>query len=265
MVIVGGLAAGAAFAAVTGVAAAATGGSAATAPSGKASAPAAPPAHPDAPGGPIGGPGPSGMPGPPGGMGLGGPGGPGGEGTITAINGSTLTLRTMNGSETVDTSSSTTYSKERLSIDFADLSIGDVVAVSGSPARSGTSSAPPPPGTGTVDASRITVVEPTFVGRVVSDSGGVLTLVGPDGQLLSVHTSSSTRYYQGTQSTTSSAVSDGTHILAEGTQTGLTSLDADVVAVAPPPPAPGQAPAPPHPPSAPPASSSDPTPPNAGE
>ncbi|GEM_PF-4518510 len=153
----------------------------------------------------------------------------------------------MNGTETVDTSSSTAYTKEMQTIKRSDLVVGDVVQVVGTPASSGSSSAstPPPPGTGTVKATQVSVIEPTFMGRVTADSNGTLTLVGPNGQLLTVSTGASTRYYKGRTRTSSSAISIGSHVTAEGAQTGLTHLNADVVAVAPPPPAPGRAPSPP--------------------
>jgi len=243
LVVIGGMAAGSGFAGVTAIASAST-----NSPStGSTVAPSI-----NGPGGASAAPGGPGRPGP--GRGhrggpdgpMGGRGGRGRGGTITAINGTTLTLRTMNGTETVDTSSSTTYTKERRTIGLSDLSVGDVVHVRKAPRSSGTSassssSAPTRPGTGTLDASRIAVVEPSLVGRVTSASNGTYTLVGKDGQLLTVSTTSSTRYYSGPSQTTSSAIPDGAHIRAEGLQDSLTHLTADVVTVAPDPPMPGQA------------------------
>ncbi len=198
---------------------------------------------------PAGGRGHRGGPGGPGGGPRGGPGGRGGGGTITAINDTTLTLRTINGTETVDTSSATTYTREHQTISFSDLSVGEIVHVRSAPAPSSSSSSstPPQPGTGMVDASQVTVVEPSLDGRVTSSSNGTYSLVGRDGQLLTVSTTSSTRYYNGTSQASSSAISDGTHIRAQGTQDSLTHLTADVISVAPNPPTPGQA-RPPTPP-----------------
>ena len=94
-------------------------------------------------------------------------GGPGGSGTVTAIDKTsspqTLTLRTETGTETVDISSTTTFTKEMQTIDLNAIALNDVVRVvpvrptSGS-APSGTT--PVTPGTGTVAASRVIVVEP---------------------------------------------------------------------------------------------------------
>ncbi|MGH9065795.1 MAG: hypothetical protein ACRDZQ_08885 [Acidimicrobiales bacterium] len=153
----------------------------------------------------------------------------------------------MNGTEAVDTSSSTTYTKELQTISFSSLRVGEVVHVAGSPASTSssstsTSSTRPEPGTGTVDAARVTVVEPSFAGRVASASDGTYTLVGRDGQLLTVTTTGSTRYYDGTTRTSSSAISTGSHVMAMGPQDSLTHLSADVVVLAPAPPSPGRAP-----------------------
>lgn len=230
LLLAGGLSAGAAFAAVTGTASATS----ASPPSTAAKSTPAPPALP----------GTAALAGPPG-------AGPGGTGTITAINGSELTLRTINGNETVDVSSSTTYTKEMRTIDFSQLAVGDVVQVAGTPlgaassSSTSSSSAPPAPGTGRVHAQSITVEEPTFTGRVLSDRSGEIVLVGPDGQLLTVSTTSATRYYRATSSATASIVSAGSHVTAEGTRTSLTHLDAAVITSAPTPPAPGHAPTPP--------------------
>ncbi|HET9690736.1 MAG TPA: DUF5666 domain-containing protein [Acidimicrobiales bacterium] len=227
MALVAGVAAGASFAAVTGVSAA----SGTTASSGSSSATGAAAPAAGAPGGPGG---PMGRPGAMGPHGRGGPGGPGAGGTITAINGSTLTLRTEDGTQTVDTSSTTTYTKERTTITAGDLHVGDVVRVVATrPSTSSGATTPPAPGTGTVDAQKVTVVEPTFAGRVDNITGSTYELVGRDGQLLTVTTTPSTRFYDGAATASSSAITVGSHVVAEGTQTGITTLTADVLAVGP--------------------------------
>lgn len=136
-------------------------------------------------------------------------------------------------------SSTTTYTKEHATIALADLAVGQVVHVAGTPASgsnpssSSSSSARPVPGTGSVDATRVSVVLPTFAGRVSAVGSGGYTLVGRDGALLHVSTSASTKYYDGTSSASSSAVTVGTRIVAEGTRTSVTQLNADVVTVVP--------------------------------
>lgn len=243
LILGGGLAVGAGFGAVTGVSAAATSSSS----SGSTSTGPAPRSG-------LGAPTPNGAPAPNGGPGaLGGPGGPGGGGTITAIDGTTLILRTENGAETVDTSSSTTYNKEMKSVTFKALQVGSVVHVASRPPSTGSStksgSTPPQPGTGTVDAAEVTIVEPSFAGRVSAVGTGTYTVVGRDGHLFTITTTGSTRYYNGTTQAGASAVSVGSRVMAEGTRDSLTHLTADVVMVGPVPPSPpAGAPTPPSPP-----------------
>lgn len=239
--IAGGLAAGTAFAAITGISIASTNRSQAQPTSGSRPSPPALPTPHGRSLGPLGAPGGPPFPG--------GPAGPGGpdSGTITAINGSVLTLRTENGTETVDTSSSTRYSKAFGTISFSDLHTGEIVSVVPAPPKgdsSAHSAGPFQPGTGTVKAATVMVVEPTFTGRVTSASNGTYSLVGPGGQLLTVTTNGSTRYDNASLSQGSaSTIAVGDHVVAEGTQSDLTHLTADVIAIMPAPPAPPQYPA----------------------
>jgi len=156
-------------------------------------------------------------------------GGFGSGGTITAINGSTLTLRTMEGTETVNTSGSTQYTKERQTIAFGDLKVGDMVRV----IPDASSAKPATPGTGTVSASRVVVIEPMLGGRVVSIDGNTVNLVGRGGRELTVTLTDATKYYNGQASADRSAVTVGSHIVASGGQDGLTHLTADTVTVIP--------------------------------
>lgn len=228
LVVIGSLSAGAAFAAVTGVASA----SAAPSPKGATAAPlGAPAAAPQASTSPSG-KAPAGAPKP------GAPHARGrlrrpSTGTITAIGAHDIILRTLNGTETVDTSATTHYHKEMQSITRGNLAVGDVVHVLGKRVRSAGTTAPSAPGTGTVDARQVIVVEPTFFGRVVSDNAGTFVLAGRDGQLLTVKTTSGTRYYHGRATSSASAIAVGSRVMASGTRTGVTSLSADIVRLAP--------------------------------
>ncbi|MGH7749680.1 MAG: DUF5666 domain-containing protein, partial [Candidatus Dormibacteria bacterium] len=150
-------------------------------------------------------------------------------GTITQISGSTLTLRTQQGTETVDTSNSTTYTKDRQTIAFSDLKVGDIVHVV--PAAG--AAKPATPGTGTISASRVVVVDPMLLGRVASVDGDTVNLVGRDGRELTVTLTGATKYYNGQASADRSAVTVGSRIVAMGTQDTLTHLTASTVTVLP--------------------------------
>lgn len=234
-VLIGGLAAGGAFAAVTGISAAdvTTSGTAIVAPAAvstqSTTAPSTSPAAPfNRPG-----PGAREKTGGPAGFGHGGWGFGRAGGTVTAINGTTLTLRTEEGTETVKTTAATTFTKERETLKLSQLHVGDVVRA-GVPRPAGTANpGTVTPGTGTVTAERIEVVLPVLTGRVTAVNSGGYTMTGPDGQYLTVTTTSATRYYSGSSTTTAATVKVGTHIVAEGAQDSLTKLTADVVTVAP--------------------------------
>jgi hypothetical protein len=153
----------------------------------------------------------------------------GGGGTITQISGSTLTLRTEEGTQTVNTSGSTQYSRLRQTIAFGDLKVGDVVRV----IPDASSAKPATPGTGTISASRIVVVEPMLGGRVVSIDGDTVNIVGRGGRELTVTLTDSTKYYTGQASADRSAITVGSHIVAAGSLDSVTHLTADMVTVLP--------------------------------
>ncbi|MFI5284930.1 MAG: hypothetical protein ACHQ4F_01285 [Candidatus Dormibacteria bacterium] len=151
----------------------------------------------------------------------------GGEtGTVLKISGSTLTLRTLAGTVTVTTTSSTTYSREDQQVHLSAVKVGDVVAVRGD--RTGTS----PTATSPIAATAITIEVPSISGRVQSVSGDTVTLVTGDGQLAYITISSSTAYHgvRGAAAT-SSSVKAGVYIVAQGTQVSLTTFNADSVEV----------------------------------
>ena len=149
----------------------------------------------------------------------------GGAGTVTKISGATLTLRTLTGTLTVTTTSSTKYSREGKQVSFAAITIGEVLQVRGERGTSQSATSP-------LAATAITIEIPTVMGRVQSVSGNTITLVTSDGQLEYVTTSSAT-VYQGirTATATSASVKPGVFIVAQGTETDLTHITADGVQV----------------------------------
>jgi hypothetical protein len=153
----------------------------------------------------------------------------GAAGTITQISGGTLTLRTEEGTETVNTSGSTQYTRDRQTIALSDLKVGDVVRV----IPDATSAKPATPGTGTVTASRIVVVEPMLAGRVTAVDGNTVSLVGRDGRELTITLTDATKYFNGAATADRAAVTVGSRILAAGSQDSLTHLTASVVTVLP--------------------------------
>ena len=153
----------------------------------------------------------------------------GGSGTVTGISGGTITLRTLTGTLTVNTTSSTTYSKEGQKISLGDIKVDDVLQVR--PVRSPGSSTPSPTPPTTITAQSISVVMPTFFGRVTSVSGPTIFIVTHNGQEAFVFTTSSTKYTMNSASASLSDVKAGDYISASGTQTDLKHLTADHVSI----------------------------------
>lgn len=152
-----------------------------------------------------------------------------GTGTVTGISGGTITLRTLTGTLTVNTTSSTTYTKEGHSISLSDIKTNDVVNVR--PVRSsGSSTLPASPPT-TITAQSIAVVLPTFFGRVDSVSGPTIFIVTSDGQMAYVVTNSSTGYTMNGSTSSFGDVKAGDYITASGTQTDVKHLTADQVRI----------------------------------
>lgn len=164
-----------------------------------------------------------------GGFGFGPEFGGGGTGTVTAISGGTITLRTLTGALTVNTTSSTTYTKEGKSISLGDIRVDDVLSVR--PVRpTGTDTPPATPPT-TITAQSIAVVLPTFFGRVDSVSGPTIFIVSRDGQMSYIVTNSSTAYTTNGSAASFSDVKAGDYIMATGTQTDLKHLTAGQVVI----------------------------------
>ncbi len=150
----------------------------------------------------------------------------GATGTVTKVSGSTITLRTLAGTVTVTTSSSTKYTREGKQVTFAAIKDGEVLQVRAM--RSTTTKTATSP----IAATAITIEIPTVTGRVQSVSGNTITLVTSDGQLEYATTSSAT-VYQGLRNATatSASVKAGIYIVVQGTETDLTHITADGVQV----------------------------------
>lgn len=153
----------------------------------------------------------------------------GATGTVTGMSGGTITLRTLTGTLTVNTTSSTTYSKEGQKIALGDIKVDDVLQVR--PVRSSGSSTPPPTPPTTITAQAIDVVMPAFFGRVTSVSGPTIFIVTHDGQQAFVFTTSSTKYTMHRAPASFSDVKAGDFISASGNQTDLKHLTADQVSI----------------------------------
>jgi len=155
-----------------------------------------------------------------------GPGGFGGFGrfgfrdiTITAINGSDLTLKTDDGwTRTITATSTTTITKGGATITVGDLAVGDQIVFAQDRANDGTYS-----------VTAIHVVLPSVVGQVTAIDGNTITVTQPGGTTATIHVDGSTTYQVNGAAGALSDVKVGSFIAAEGTQRTDGSLDAAAV------------------------------------
>ena len=137
--------------------------------------------------------------------------------TITAINGSSISLETVDGwTRTIAVTDETQLSKDGEEIALADLEVGDKVRFR---------QAVDDNGTWTVTA--IAVVSPSVFGQVTAVDGDSITLSQRDGSTVTVHVDSSTEFTIGGE--TGKSVSDieiGMIATASGDENGDGSLDA---------------------------------------
>ena len=158
-------------------------------------------------------------------FGLGGPGrgGAGGIGfgdiTITAINGSDLSLKTPDGwTRTITVTSSTTITKAGKTIGVGDLAVGDHIRF-----------AQQRESNGSYTVTRIMVVMPTVFGQVSAVNGDTITVTQGGGSTSTIHVSGSTTYQVNGAAGSLKDVKVGAFVIAEGTQRSDGSLDATTV------------------------------------
>ena len=163
--------------------------------------------------------------------GFGGFGGPGGFGlggfgrfgardiTITAINGSDLSLKTDDGwTRTISVTSTTKITKGGATIPVSDLAVGDQIAFAQDRATDGTY---------TVTAIR--VILPTTGGQVTAIDGNTITVTQPGGTTATIHVDGNTKYQVNGAAGALSDIKVGSFIVAEGTQRTDGSLDAAAI------------------------------------
>ncbi len=156
-----------------------------------------------------------------------GPGGPGRGGgvagpiSITAIDGSNISLKTDDGwTRTITLTSSTTITKGNDTIKVTDLKVGDDIRLAQTKNADGTY---------TVTAIR--VVMPHVVGTVTAKSDSSITVLQMDGTSSTVHTDGDTTYrVPGATDANLGDISVGMIVIASGTLRSDGSLDADAVA-----------------------------------
>jgi hypothetical protein len=136
--------------------------------------------------------------------------------TITAIDGSTLSLKTDDGwTRTITLTDATTITKGGATIKIGDLAVGDQIALREDRATDGT-----------YTVTGIVVVLPTVAGQISAIDGNTITLTEAGGTKATIHVDSSTTYQLAGGTGSLADLKVGTVIVAEGTQRTDGSLDA---------------------------------------
>ena len=139
--------------------------------------------------------------------------------TITAVNGSDVSLKTDDGwTRTVTVTDTTKITKGGAAIKVGGLAAGDKVRLAQDRATDGTYS-----------VTAIVVVLPTVAGQVSAVDGNTVTVTQPGGTKATIHVSGDTTYQVNGAKGALSDVKVGSFIAAEGTQRSDGSLDATTV------------------------------------
>lgn len=152
-------------------------------------------------------------------------------GQVTAINGSTITIKDRQGaSHTIHTSNSTTVERADTTSTVSAIAVGDQIIASGAKNSDGS-----------LNAEQISVHLPHAGGQIQSVSSSALTVKDRSGATVTIHLSASTQYMTVTTgangptrtATSFSALKTGAYILAEGVKNSDGSLNAEVVTIMP--------------------------------
>ena len=140
--------------------------------------------------------------------------------TITAINGSSVSLETVDGwTRTITVTDQTTVTKDGEEIALSDLQVGDKIRF-----RQTVDDA------GNYTVTAIAVVLPSVIGQATAVDGDSITLSQPDGTSVTVHVDSSTEFTVGGETGKSVAdVEVGMIVGASGEENADGSLDASRV------------------------------------
>ena len=153
----------------------------------------------------------------PGGMGR-GHRGPGIGGTITAINGNSITIKTMDGNTAeVNVTDQTRFRKDRQEAKLSDLKVGDMIMVYGQQSN-GVWQAEmvgvPPAGFG--GNMREGLGKRFIAGEIKSINGTQLEIARPDGVTQTISVDENTSFKKDNQSITLSDLKAGDHIFGRG-------------------------------------------------
>jgi hypothetical protein len=145
-----------------------------------------------------------------------------GQITVTAVNGSTVSLKTDDGwTRTITVSSDTKVTKGGEPAAASDIVVGDSVRI-----------AQKKNADGTFTVTGVAIVLPRVAGTVTAVDATTITITGRNGVQQTIHTNGSTAYHAGGSDGTRADVTVGANIAAVGEQAADGSITATSVTVA---------------------------------
>ena len=141
--------------------------------------------------------------------------------TITAIDGTSVSLKTADGwTRTIVVDGSVKVTKGGADATASDLKVGDEVRLRQTKETDGS-----------FTVTSIDIVLPTAFGEVTAKTADAITIKRPDGTTSTIHVGSGTTYrVAGVDNATLADVDVGSFVIAQGTQRSDGSLDATTVA-----------------------------------
>ncbi len=152
-------------------------------------------------------------------QGRGGHRGPGVAGTITAINGNTITIKTMDGnSATVNLTDQTRFRKERQDAKLTDLKVGDNVFVRGEKGSDGAIQAEmvAVPPQGMMGNFREGLGKNFIMGEIKSINGTQIEIARPDGVTQTISVDENTSFHKSQESVTLADFKVGDRVFGRG-------------------------------------------------
>lgn len=145
-----------------------------------------------------------------------------GELTVQKVSGGTITATRPDGkSVTIHTTSSTTYWRAGSQVNAGAVTTGAHIAVKGQRGSDGS-----------VTATRVEIVLPSYAGKVTAINGSDVTVQGRDGKSHTIHTSSSTKVKRAGTDASLGDIKVGDSIAASGTLNSDQTLTAETIRVA---------------------------------
>ena len=149
--------------------------------------------------------------------------GPGVAGTITAINGNTITVKTMDGNTAqVTVTDKTRYRKERQDAALTDLKVGDNIFVRGEKSSEGVVQAEmvAVPPQGMQQDFREGLGKHFIMGEIKSINGTQIEIARPDGVTQTISVDENTSFKKGDESITLADMKPGDRVFGRGEMKG---------------------------------------------